>query len=74
MSQSSKESSSPPSEQSVGAFVDAISTQVLFVLHLPDGRQIQLSASGAEGLSGTGIKLENRLAALRWLLPREMRA
>lgn len=60
--------------ETVRGFVEAIQRDVLFVLHLPDGQQIRLKLDGPEGISGTGIKFENRLAPLLLLLPREVRA
>lgn len=57
----------------VHSFMRALQSEVLFVLHLPDGHQVQIKLDGPAGISGTGIKFENRLAPLLLLLPREVR-
>ena len=59
------------SEPNWEAVAKIIKTKPLFILHMPDGQEIRLLASGPEGISGTGIRFENRLWELLLLLPRE---
>ena len=53
------------------AVAKIVKTKPLFILHMPDGQEIRLLASGPEGISGTGIKFESRIWELLRLLPRE---
>lgn len=54
------------------AIKQLIESEPLFILHMPDGSKIQLFASGPEGITGTGIRFENRIWQLLLLLPGEV--